>query len=164
MKRVITGTFLAATFAAGLSAQTPAPPYPSSQAQPSTQDSRDAAKSVTVTGCLKAGDSAESFILSDLKFSDKAKGSGAVGTAGATTVPPAIASATQLTIIPSANTKLTEHIGHVVEVTGAVSDKARAGASTTPTEPGAPRQSSTAAGPSVEVRSVKMVAATCTPQ
>ena len=32
------------------------------------QESKDAGKNVTVTGCLKAGDSADSFSLSDLKW------------------------------------------------------------------------------------------------
>ena len=57
MKRVIAGTFMATVFAVGLSAQAPAP-----QSQPQSQpaESKDAAKNVTVTGCLKAGDTPES--------------------------------------------------------------------------------------------------------
>ena len=74
MKRVIAGTFAATAFAVGLSAQ--APP----QATP-MQEGKDATKSVTVTGCLKAGEGTDSFLLTDLKWSkDKA-----VGTAGAVT-------------------------------------------------------------------------------
>ena len=76
MKKVIAGTFVVAAFAAGLSAQTPAPTQP-------MQDTKDAAKSVTVTGCLKAGEAADTFVLSDLKWADKA--SGPVGTSGAVT-------------------------------------------------------------------------------
>ncbi len=177
MKRVLTGTFLAATFAVGLSAQAPAPaqtPYPS-QAPPPMQASKDAAKPVTVTGCLKAGDSADTFILSNLKWSDKAKETGAVGTTGSAAVPAAVASATTLKIIPSASTKLTGHIGHTVEVTGTVADKDQTdrGVLTTPsTDPASPRPSaspasprpSASSGPSVEVRSLKMVSETCSPQ
>ncbi len=166
MKRVLTGTFLAATFAVGLSAQSPAPPQtPYPQAQPPMQESKDAAKSVTVTGCLKAGDSADSFILSDLKWSDKVKATGAIGTSGSATVPAAVASATTLKIIPSATTKLTEHVGHTIEVTGTVSDKDKAdrGASTTPPDSASPRPSASS-GPTVEVRTVKMVSETCTPK
>src|SRR5262245_39434838 len=73
MKRVLTGTCLAAAFAVGLAAQTPQnPPQNPPAGQPPMQEAKDAAKNVTVTGCLKAGDTADSFILSDLKW-DKGK-------------------------------------------------------------------------------------------
>lgn len=171
MKRVLTGTFLAATFAVGLSAQSPATPQTATpqtstpQYQPSMQEPKDAAKTVTVTGCLKAGESPETFILSDLKWSEKAKSpdaSVAVGTSG-TTVPAAVASATTLKIIPSPATKLIEHVGHTVEVTGAINDKDKIDrdATTTTADPAATRPPS---GPSVVARNVKMVSETCTPQ
>ena len=142
MKRVLTGSFLAAAFAVGLSAQTTPPQTtpppttpPTSQSQPPMQESRDRdAKSVTVTGCLKAGDSADSFMLSDLKWGNKDKGTGAVGTSGTAAPPAAIASATSLKIVPSGSTKLSEHVGPQVEVTGSVSDK-----SSSPTAPPADR-------------------------
>ena len=168
MKQVITATLFATAFAVGLSAQAPAPAQPpySPQAQPTMQASKDAAKSVTVTGCLKAGDAADTFVLSNLKWSDKAKATDAVGTAGSATVPAAVASATTLKIIPSASTKLTGHIGHTIEVTGTVSetDKTDRGTLTTPaTDPASPRPAASS-GPSVEVRTLKMVSTTCTPQ
>ena len=168
MKRVLTGSFLAAAFAVGLSAQTTPPQTtpppttpPTSQSQPPMQESRDRdAKTVTVTGCLKAGDAADSFMLSDLKWGNKdAKGTGAVGTSGTAAPPAAIASATSLTIKPSGSTKLSEHVGHQVEVTGTVADKA---ASAPPSDPASARPS--ASGPTLEARSVRMVSATCTPQ
>jgi hypothetical protein len=163
MKRALTGTFLAATFAVGLSAQsTPPQSQPPTQpptTPPAAQEARgDAAKSVTVTGCLKAGDSADSFILSDLKWSNKDKGAGAVGTSGSG-APAAVASATTLKIMPSGGTKLSEHVGHTVEVTGTVADKAPSAAA--PADPASTRPA--ASGPSIEARSVKMVSATCTP-
>jgi hypothetical protein len=172
MKRVITGTFLAATFAVGLSAQSPTPQSPTPSTTPSSPspsaqspgyESKDAAKAVTVTGCLKAGDSADSFILSDLKFSDK-KAPGAVGTSGSAPAPAAIASATTLKIIPSASTKLTDHVGHTVEVTGTVGAKADAGAATPPADPTASPRASASSGPSLSASSVKMVSETCTPK
>jgi len=169
MKRVLTGSFVAAAFAVGLSAQTTPPQttpptQPPTGAQPPMQESRDSgSKNVTVTGCLKAGDSADSFTLSDLKFTKDTKGTGAVGTSGAGAPPAAIASASTLKIIASGSTKLSEHVGHTVEVTGTVSDKAKS--PTAPPDPAAPaaRPSSSAGGPTVEARSVKMVSATCTP-
>lgn len=166
MKRVITATFLATAFAVGLSAQAPAPAQSPDSPQAKPPISKDAAKPVTVTGCLKAGDSADTFILSSLKWSDKDKATGMVGTAGSATVPAAIASATTLKIIPNASTKLTGHIGHTIEVTGTVSDKDKVdrGAVTAPsTDPASPRPSASS-GPSMEVRTLKMVSETCTPQ
>lgn len=174
MKRVLTGSFLAAAFAVGLSAQTTPPQTTPPQTTPPTgssqpmQESRDRgdSKNVTVTGCLKAGDSADSFTLSDLKFGGS-KGSGAVGTSGATGAgapPAALASASTLTIKPSGSTKLSEHVGHQVEITGSVSDKSSTSAtSTTPTDPAA-RPSASASGPTIEARSVRMVSATCSGQ
>jgi hypothetical protein len=168
MKRVLTGTFLAATFAVGLSAQAPTPQSPTPSTTPSSPsaqspsyESKDASKAVTVTGCLKAGDSADSFILSDLKFSDK-KAPGAVGTSGSAPAPAAIASATTLKLNPG-SAKLTDHIGHTVEVTGAVGSKAESSATTTPSDPASPRASASA-GPSLDVKSVKMVSDSCTPK
>ena len=85
------------------------------------------------------------------------KGAGAVGTSGAG-APAAVASATTLKIIPSGSTKLSEHVGHTVEVTGTVADKAPSAA---PADPASTRPA--AAGPSINASAVKMVAATCTP-
>ncbi len=157
MKRVLAGTFLAAAFAVGLSAQSSTSPQAPAQSPPLMPESKDAAKSVTVTGCLKAGEMADSFILSNLKWGDKAKGTGAVGTSGSASVPAAVATATTLKIIPGASTKLAEHVGHTVEVTGAVSEKDK---SATPVDPASPRSS----GPAVEVRTLKMVSDSCTPE
>ncbi len=169
MKRVLTGSFLAAAFAVGLSAQTTPPqtPPPAGASQPPMQESRDRAdsKNVTVTGCLKAGDTADSFTLTDLKFGGS-KGSGAVGTSGATGAaapPAALASATSLTIKPSSSTKLAEHVGHQVEVTGTISDS-KSAAPTTPADPASSRPAASASGPTIEARSVRMVSATCSGQ
>lgn len=174
MKRVLTGTCLAAAFAVGLAAQTPQTPQPTpstpqtppSASYPSASQDRDSAKTVTVTGCLKAGDSADSFTLSDLKWSGS-KGTGAVGTSGSTSAPAEIGSATTLKIVPG-STKLSEHVGHQVEITGTVGDKSSSSASatTSPTDPAAPRPSASASAssssaPSFQAKSVKMVSATC---
>ena len=172
MKQVIAATLFATAFAAGLSAQAPAPAQPpyTPPAQPTMQTSKDAskdaAKSVTVTGCLKAGDSADTFILSNLKWSDKDKASEAVGTAGSAAVPAAVKSATTLKIIPSASTKLTPHVGHTIEVTGTVSekDKTDSSAPTTPPADAASPRPSASSGPALDVRTMKMVSATCTPE
>ena len=173
MKQVLTGIFLAATFAGGLSAQSAAPPqspYPQAPPMRDSKESKDAAKTLTVTGCLKAGDLADSFILSDLKWSDKAKGTGPIGTSGSVALPAEIASATTLKIIPGPTTKLSDHVGHTVELTGTVGDKDKADRDATTTPPPHPTPESTppspsaSSGPSFEVRTLKMVSGTCTPQ
>lgn len=146
MKKVFAGTFIATAFAVSLSAQ--APP----QSQP-MQEAKDAPKGVTVTGCLKAGETPESYLLSDLKWADKA--SAPVGTSGVVTPTAPAASATTLNLVGSpSGTKLSDHVGHTIEVTGAIdkADKAMTGA--TPAD-------AAAAAPSFNVRSVKMIAATC---
>jgi hypothetical protein len=174
MKRVLTGTCLAAAFAVGLAAQTPQTPQtppstpqtPPSSSYPSSAQDRDSAKTVTVAGCLKAGDSADSFTLSDLKWSGS-KGAGAVGTSGSTSAPAEIGSATTLKIAPG-STKLSEHVGHQVELTGTIekSGSASSSATTSPADPAAGRPSASASAsasstPTFQAKSVKMVSATC---
>ena len=141
MKKAIAGTFIAATFAVGLSAQQPP------QSQPPMQESKDAAKTITVTGCLKAGDTPDSFMLSDLKWKDDK----AVGTAGSATpaAPPVSATSLKLT-----GSKLSDHVGHTVEVTGTIAAKADKAA-----DPAA--RPAAAAAPSLNVSNIKMIAATC---
>ena len=157
MKRVLAGTFMAAAFAVGLAAQTPQNPPSTPPSQPPMQERESASKNVTVTGCLKAGESADSFMLSDLKFGKA--GDKAVGTSGA--APAAIASATSLKLTGSpSGTKLSEHVGHTIEVTGTVSEKS-ASAPAAPADPAA--RPSASATPALDVRTVKMVSATCTP-
>jgi hypothetical protein len=151
MKKVFAGTFAAALLAVGVSAQTPqAPPQ-----NPPMQEAKDAAKALTVTGCLKAGDTPESFTLSDLKWKEDK----AVGTSGAVTPGAPPVAATSLKLIPSASTKLSDHVGHTVEVTGTIGDKAMGSAA--PTDPSA--RPSASAQTALNVRNLRMVAATCTP-
>jgi hypothetical protein len=140
MKKVITGTFVAALFAVAVSAQTPAP----AAGQP-PQDTKDAPKTATVTGCLKAGDTPDSFMLSDLKWKEDK----AVGTAGTPAAPPVSASALKLV-----GSKLSEHVGHTVEVTGTIGAKADK-----PADPAA--RPAASAQPSLNVSNIKMIAATC---
>jgi hypothetical protein len=144
MKQVFAGTFVAAAFAVGLSAQ----PLPA-QSQP-MQEAKDATKSVTVTGCLKVGELAETYVLSDLKWADKAPA--AVATSGVVTPTAPAVTATALNLVGSpSGTKLSDHVGHTVEVTGTID---RAMAPTTPPDAGRPKAS-------FNVGAVKMIAATC---
>jgi len=156
MKRAIAGTFFAAVFSVGLAAQATTPP---SQPMQEVKD-KDAAKTVTVTGCLKAGETADSFLLSDLKWSqDKA-----VGTSGAAAPAAPAISATALKLIGSPSIKLSDHVGHTVELTGTIADKADKAMGATPPDAAAPRPAPAASAPSLNVKNVKMVAATCSTQ
>ena len=153
MKRVLAGSFVAAAFAVSLSAQATPP-----QSQPPMQESKDAAKSVTVTGCLKAGDAPESFTLSDLTWGqDKA-----VGTSGSATPATPPVAATTLKLIGTPSTKLGDHVGHKVEVSGTIADKADKPAGAT--DPAARPAPAAGAQASLNVRNVRMIAASCSAQ
>ena len=130
----------------GLGAQAPTSAQPPS-AQPETS------KSVTFSGCLEkaapdaaapaAAASAPAFILTNASPA----GSGAVGTGGA-----AKPAATKYRL-DADDAKLSPHVGHKVEVTGTIDDKAM---------PSAPSGAAAAsAGPKFKVDSIKMVAAAC---
>jgi hypothetical protein len=156
MKRVLAGSFVAAALAVSLSAQATPP-----QAQPMQEAKdagKDAAKAVTVTGCLKAGDAAESYLLSDLKWGqDKA-----VGTSGSVTPATPPVAANTLKLIGSPSTKLSDHVGHQVEVSGTIGDKADnlAGAA----DPAARPASASGPQASLNVRNLRMIAASCSAQ
>jgi hypothetical protein len=149
MKRVVAGTFVAAACVVGLAAQ--APPAQPPQSAPPMQEAKDAAKSVTVTGCLKSGEGTDSFLLSNLKWTqDKA-----VGTSGAVAPAAPAISATSLKLTGSPSTKFSDHVGHTVEISGTID---KADKDKTATDPAARPADAQA---SINVRNLKMVAATC---
>jgi hypothetical protein len=150
MKRIIPAACLAVVFAVGVSAQNPPQTAPPStpQTQPPAQEARTAAKSVTVTGCLKSGEMAESYVLSNLKFDNKDR---PVGTSG-TEAPPVAPNATLKVIGSPAGAKLSEHVGHTVEATGTLADIKSSGEP----KPGDPKHS-------LDVRTLKMISTSCTP-
>jgi hypothetical protein len=126
------------------------------------QEAKDAAKTVTVTGCLKAGDTADSYQLSDLKWGqDRAVGTTGGATPATPATPPVAATTLKLIGSPT-GTKLSEHVGHMVEVSGTIGDKADRPSATSPTDPAARPSASASAQPSLNVRNIKMVSATCT--
>ena len=154
MKRAIAGTFVAAACAVSLAAQTPATPP---QSQPMKES--DTAKTVTVTGCLKAGSAPESFMLSNLKWKDDK----AVGTSGAVTPAAPPVGAAELKLVGNPSTKLSDHIGHTIEVTGTIADKADKPTGSA-TDPAARPSPSASAQASLNVSNVRMIAATCQAQ
>ena len=160
MKRLFTGTCLAALCAVTLSAQTPSQPPPSA--------SQDTMKTVTATGCLRAGEQPNTFVLSNVKWSDKAAGS-ATGTSGTAAPAPAVspedgtiallnvgAAVSSLKLVGSSASQLTEHIGKTVEVTGTI-EKPSAAAPPAGEQPaGKPKDE-----PTLNVRTAKMVSSSC---
>ncbi|HXW06658.1 MAG TPA: hypothetical protein VD833_15590 [Vicinamibacterales bacterium] len=182
MKRLFAGTCLAAVCAVGLAAQSPG----QSPAQsPAAKDDKEA----TITGCLRAGDQPNSFVLENVKW-DKGGSGAATGTTGsaAGSAPGSSASAAagqKVRLIGSpAGTKLEDHIGHTVQVTGKLGQMGSAtgtsGAGTgtgtagtgtgtgagsgTGTATGSAARSSMAAQQSLNVDTVKMVSTTCQQQ
>jgi hypothetical protein len=129
MKRVFTATCLAATFAVGLAAQSTT----SSQTKtPPAGGQRGGPR--TVTGCLRAGDTADSYMLTDVQMQggggrpgDTTAGSTATGgttpgtTTGSTGTAPqggrAMAPMSMM-LVPASGVDLKPHVGHKIEVTG----------------------------------------------
>ena len=146
MKRLFTGTCLAAFCAVTLSAQTPSQP-------PASAPPQDTMKTVTATGCLRAGEQPNTFVLSNVKWSDKAPGS-ATGTSG-TAAPAAAGSSLKLVGAP-AGVQLTEHIGKTVEVTGTLADKMPSAA-----PPAGEPAKKDKDEPTLNVRTAKMVSSSC---
>ena len=146
MKRLFTGTCLAALCAVTLSAQTPS--------QPPASASQDTMKTVTATGCLRAGDQPNTFVLSNVKWSDKAAGS-ATGTSG--TAAPAPTSSSLKLVGSPAGVQLTEHIGKTIEVTGTIEKPSAAAAPPAGEQPAAKAKDE----PTLNVRTAKMVSSSC---
>jgi hypothetical protein len=155
----------ACAMAVGVSAQQ-TPPAGGAQAPSAAASSNK----VTVTGCLArpgaaatgtsgtaapgaAGAGAASSTSAGAKFvlnNVMAAGTGSA-TAGTSGARPSLASSYQL---DGDEAKLSPHVGHKIEITGTVEDKAAGGTSTA----GA---ASTTAAPRLKVESVKMVSASC---
>jgi hypothetical protein len=122
-----------------------------------------ATDTITATGCLQAGTTADSFTLTNV--TQTARASSATGTSGSAT---ASASATaggketdtKYELTADANVNLKSHVGHKVEITGTPDEKAGAAGSTSSTS-----SSSSASGTrpvkKVKVTALKHVAPSC---
>jgi hypothetical protein len=143
MKRTILATCLAATCAVVLSAQTPSPQSPTQQPPTSTTGTTGADQSgaqhsrgpMTITGCLKAGDTADTFTLTNVKGMGKPAGTTgetAPSTTGGapTTAPEGGQAAMSVTLTPASDVDLKAHVGHQIEVTGTPARGAGAGGTT----------------------------------
>jgi hypothetical protein len=124
------------------SATAPAPQQPTSQA-PAAPKTGAGAGSVMMTGCVKAGSSAGSYILANVR-----------GTSGSSS------KSYNLTLKPSDD--LSKHVNHKIEVTGTVSPASSGAAASSPSaSAGAGASSSAAPTETFTVTSFKMVSATC---
>src|SRR5689334_12027376 len=140
MKRVFLAACFAGACAVGLSAQTA-----STTAQSGRQGRM--AGPMTVTGCVKAGDTSGTYMLTNIQRSDAGMGSGATTTTGAATTTAGAGSGQgmgrgmgQIMLTAgAADVDLSAHVGHKVEVTGTMSGgRGRmAGGAATTTETGA---------------------------
>lgn len=160
MKGVFAGTCLAAAFAVGLAAQDPPQTQPPT-GQPGAQAQE---QTITLKGCVRAGEEPNTFVLADAKLEDKDQ-PGAVGTTGREELARDIEQKSVRLIGAPASVKLSEHVGHTVEVTGTLAPKearptGTAGAPPT-ADPAAPAAKD---GRKLNVRTVSMVSDSCDPQ
>jgi hypothetical protein len=138
MKQAFIATGFALACAAGLAAQ-----QTTGTAGTDPQSGQRAAGPRTYTGCLRAGDTTGTFMLTDVQAAPRpadTAGSTAGSTAGGTgtTAGTAPTTGTQgrgqissLMLNPAADVDLKAHVGHKIEVTGTVSGGGRRGGDTT---------------------------------
>jgi len=138
MKRVLTATCFAMACAVGLAAQQ------TTGTAGTTQDQSGQARGPrTVTGCLRAGDTAGSYMLTDIQMGnrsgDTTAGGGSTTTGGGTTATTGSTTAegqrgqmpTSVMLNPESGVDLKAHVGHKVEVTGTMAGAGRRGGDTT---------------------------------
>ena len=173
MRRLMCSASFAALLAAAAFAQTPAQEQQPAPAKPNV---------LTVTGCLRAGAEAGTYVLSNLEWRDvSANPTGATGTSGSTTPPAtppaaAVSAATLKLVGTGTGTKLSEHVGHKVEITGTLVDEhapqpaladgpkpsdARTGSAGDQTQREREVKPQVRAEHTLNVRTVKMVAEKC---
>ena len=148
MKQLFTATCLAATFAVGLAAQSTGTAGSTAQDPQAAGGQGRGGGPRTVTGCLRAGDTAGTYMLTDVQMQGGG-GAGAAGTTagGGTTAGTATAGTTAGTasggttaatqgrggapgsIMLSADSSvdLKAHVGHKIEVTGTMAGGGRRG-------------------------------------
>ena len=144
MVRVFTGAFAAAMLGAVtmVGAQQPAAPQ-----KPAEQAERDA-KTTTITGCVKPGTAANSFVIEEISASAaKAPAEPGARPAGTSGVSKSYA------LMAKPGEDLSKHVNHKIEVTGTVSPAAPS-AAPSPASSSQPKET-------LNVQSIKMVAATC---
>ena len=136
--------------------------------QAQTPSTPSNANKVTVTGCVQrastqtptgtSGTSGAS--IPDTKFilANATAGTATAGTSGTTNPPSsAMATAPRYRLDDAAESKITPHVGHKVEITGTLDEQSHAAGSTGT----AGAASSGAAAPKLNVDSIRMIASSC---
>jgi hypothetical protein len=174
MQRILTAALFSTLVSVALSARA------GQTAQ--SQEAKDKQPLVTVTGCLRSGEEPSTFVLSNVKWLNKGtaetKPPEATGTAGKD----APSSGATLRIVGSpSGVRMSEHVGHMVEITGTIIDEAGAQPSRPPAQlsnpqpmpptseqnPPPPSAQPTRPAPKAEhtvnVRTIRMIGESCTP-
>jgi hypothetical protein len=158
----LTATVFTALCATGLTAQ--------SAQTAQTAQTKDEAQKVpvlTVSGCLRNGEEPSTFVLTNVKWLDKAStDKSAVGTSGSD----ADNSGATLRLVGTpSGVRMSEHVGHTVEITGTLVDEvspkpqektdevaASQPPAQPPSQPPAPKS-----GHTMNVRTIKMIGESC---
>jgi hypothetical protein len=169
MTRCLPACLIAVAFAAvGVSAQ-----YP--EQKPADKQAPAKSAQVTISGCVREGDTPNTFFLANVDANALAAhhGSGATGTSG---MPPAPAGSsatapntTTVLLLTTADIDLKKHVGHKVEVSGQIAptkpEPGSAGTAGTPTTDTTAREAdkdkSKMHAHKLNVRSVKHISETC---
>ncbi len=157
MKRVFTSTAFALFCAAGLAAQTP--PADQKKAEPA----KSYEKTVTITGCLRAGETPNSFVLTNVKDDASSK---TASTPSTPSTPPSTPPATSSSMASGdvkligapASLDLSKHVGHTVAITGSWSP---AGKSSQPTGTSGAAGAAASSARSFNVKSMAHQSETC---
>ena len=186
MKRVLTATCLAAAFAVGLSAQSTATSGSTAQDPQTTTAGQGRGGPRTATGCLREGDTAGTYMLTDVTMQGGGRRGGMGGgaaaggtTAGSTTTGSTAGTMPQggrgmgpqsVMLTADSSVDLKAHVGHKVEVTGTMTGGRGRMGNAGDTSGAAATGTSTAGGGqgmgrgamrSMTVTSIRMVADSC---
>lgn len=191
MQRAIVAACLSAAFAVTLTAQAPAQQPTTGAgssgstagAQESSQTGQRGGRSMTLSGCLKAGDTAGTYQLTNAEMTSGGKtgttgetAGGAASTTGSEQSGSRMGGMRTVMLNPASSVNLAPHVGHKIEVTGTMTGGRRSGgaSSSTATTGSSTSAGSTAAGESgtagaqgrggtrtMNVTSMKMVSETC---
>jgi hypothetical protein len=120
IKRLLAATAVALLWSVDPTAQ-------SAGAQVQSQESKEKEKIVTVTGCLRAGEEPNTFVLTNVKWRSQDKtGSSTTGTTGATGTEDSQPAPVTLRLVGApSGVRMSENVGHTVEITGVLVDEAQ---------------------------------------
>lgn len=135
MKQILSVTAAAFAFTVCVSAQAtppsqapsqpnPKPPAADTQKRPKGHDSMKAPATVTLTGCLRQGDTPDTFQLENPQMTSPAAPPSASAESGSTATKPSSSAGMPtgdlgaVTLLASADIDLKPHVGHRVEVRG----------------------------------------------